>query len=88
MCNMVPFMLLVRMISSGVDFIFCATRAMTSPFFTMYSCFSGEGKGGEKYVDVDGTEQVFRFLEVLTVGIFLNKRRETSCVPPPFAFLP
>ena len=41
--NIVPFRLFMRMIRSGVVFIFAATRAMTSPLFTMYSCFSGAG---------------------------------------------
>jgi hypothetical protein len=43
MRSMVPLMLFMRMINSGVVFNFRAILASTSPDFTMYSVFSGDG---------------------------------------------
>src|SRR6266496_2006025 len=75
MRSIVPFMLLVRMISSGVDFIFCATRAMTSPFFTMYSCFSGEGTGEKRMSMLTAPSRSFASSKCWPLGYFWMKAK-------------
>ena len=76
MWSIVPLRLFVRMISSGVDFVFVAMRASTSPLRTMYSCFSGEGYFESRMFMFTSPSRSFASPDVLAARIFLDERRQ------------
>ena len=73
MRNIVPLRLFVRMMSSGVVFIFAATRGQDVAAAHNVFLFVGGRIIGRQDADVDVAEQILRFTDVFTVGIFLNQ---------------